>query len=201
MVSFILEETGFPWPALRQLAWYLDPRSWRSTDFKSTCRLFLLGSFNAVLYLLAAQSWLILSSSTDCSSPGSSVHGILQGRILEWTAIPFSRGIFPTQGSNLSLLHCGQILYCLSHQGSPEPDAKGIQIKTLCLHSHAILSLLGEAGLSSTRVCLACASHWILGSFICRRYFISRKSNFKTKSLSQVTSGPSSWLWKWKPGC
>ena len=31
----------------------------------------------------------------DCSPPGSSVHGILQARILEWTAIPFSRGIFP----------------------------------------------------------------------------------------------------------
>ena len=29
------------------------------------------------------------------------------------------RGIFPTQGSNLGLLHCRQILYCLSHQGSP----------------------------------------------------------------------------------
>ena len=29
------------------------------------------------------------------------------------------QGIFPTQGSNLSLLHCRQILYHLSHQGSP----------------------------------------------------------------------------------
>ena len=28
----------------------------------------------------------------DCSPPGSSVHGILQARILEWVAIPFSRG-------------------------------------------------------------------------------------------------------------
>ena len=28
-------------------------------------------------------------------------------------------GIFPTQGSNLSLLHCRWILYCLSHQGRP----------------------------------------------------------------------------------
>ena len=31
-------------------------------------------------------------NSMDCSPPGSSVHGILQGRILEWVAIPFSRG-------------------------------------------------------------------------------------------------------------
>ena len=32
------------------------------------------------------------------------VHGILQARILEWVAISFSRGIFPTQGSNPGLL-------------------------------------------------------------------------------------------------
>ena len=29
------------------------------------------------------------------------------------------QGIFPTQGLNSNLLHCRQILYCLSHQGSP----------------------------------------------------------------------------------
>ena len=29
------------------------------------------------------------------------------------------QGIFPTQGSNTGLLHCRQILYCLSHPGSP----------------------------------------------------------------------------------
>ena len=52
------------------------------------------------------------------SPPGSSVHGILQARILEWVAIPFSRGIFPTQGLNPGLLHCRQILYRLSHQES-----------------------------------------------------------------------------------
>ena len=38
------------------------------------------------------------------------VHGILQATILEWVAIPFSRGIFLTQGSNPDLLHCWQIL-------------------------------------------------------------------------------------------
>ena len=33
-----------------------------------------------------------LCDPMDCSQPGSSVHGILQVRILEWVAIPFSRG-------------------------------------------------------------------------------------------------------------
>ena len=51
----------------------------------------------------------------DCSPPGSSVHGILQARTLEWVAI---QGIFLTQGLNLGLLHCRQTLYHMSHQGS-----------------------------------------------------------------------------------
>ena len=33
-----------------------------------------------------------LTPNLDCSLPGSSVHGILKSRILEWVAIPFSRG-------------------------------------------------------------------------------------------------------------
>ena len=59
-----------------------------------------------------------LCDPMDCSPPGSSVHGILQARILEWVAIPFSRGIFPTLGLNPGLPHCRQILYHLSHQGN-----------------------------------------------------------------------------------
>ena len=38
-----------------------------------------------------------LCDPMDCSPPGSSVHGVLQARILEWVAIPFSRG-FPNTG-------------------------------------------------------------------------------------------------------
>ena len=37
-------------------------------------------------------SCLTLCDPIDCSSPGSSVHGILQARILGWVAISFSRG-------------------------------------------------------------------------------------------------------------
>ena len=42
--------------------------------------------------VLVAQSCLTLCDPVDCSPPGSSVHGILPARILEWVAIPFSRG-------------------------------------------------------------------------------------------------------------
>ena len=43
-------------------------------------------------HVLVAQSCLTLCDPAGCSLPGSSVHGILQARILEWVAIPFSEG-------------------------------------------------------------------------------------------------------------
>ena len=112
------------------------------------------------------ESCLTLCNPIDGSPPGSPVPGILQERTLEWVAISFSnawkwkvkvkllshvwlfmtpwtaayqapcpwdfpgkrngvcyhclrQGIFQTQGSNPGFPHCRQILYCLSHQGSP----------------------------------------------------------------------------------
>ena len=55
------------------------------------------------------QLCLILCDPLDCSPPGSSVHDILQARILQWAAL--LQGIFQTQGSNLRLLHGRWILY------------------------------------------------------------------------------------------
>ena len=55
---------------------------------------------------------------TLCDPVDYTVHGILQARILEWVAFPSPR-IFPAQGLNPGLPHCRQILYQLSHKGSP----------------------------------------------------------------------------------
>ena len=63
---------------------------------------------------LVTKSCLTLCDPMDCSLPGSSVHGILQARTLEWVVMPSSRG------SNPGLLNCKWILYCLSHQGKPK---------------------------------------------------------------------------------
>ena len=43
--------------------------------------------------MLVVQSYQILCDPMDCILPRSSVHGILQAKILEWAAIPFSRGL------------------------------------------------------------------------------------------------------------
>ena len=77
--------------------------------------------------VLVPQSCPTLCDLVYCSLPGSSVHGILQARILEWVAIFFSRRssqpkdwtqILPTHGLNPSLPHCRQTLYHLSHKGN-----------------------------------------------------------------------------------
>ena len=53
------------------------------------------------------------------SPPGSSDHGTLEARILEWGCHGPFQGIFPTQGLNPGLLNCRQILCHPSHLGSP----------------------------------------------------------------------------------
>ena len=49
-------------------------------------------SFLSKVKVLVVQSCPTICDTMDCSRPGSSVRGILQARILEWGAIPFSRG-------------------------------------------------------------------------------------------------------------
>ena len=77
--------------------------------------------------------------------------------------MPSSRGIFPTQGSNPSLLHYRQILYHLSHQGSPRilervayPLLQGIfpiqELNWDLLHCTCILYQLNHQG--SPNVCI-----------------------------------------------
>ena len=56
---------------------------------------------------------------TDCDPMHYSVHGILQARILEWVAIPFSRGSSqPRDWTQISRI-VGRFFYQLSHKGSP----------------------------------------------------------------------------------
>ena len=58
---------------------------------------------------VCVQLYPTLFDTMECSLPGSSVPGLFQARIQKWVAIPFHlQGIFPIQGSDLSLL-------CLLH--------------------------------------------------------------------------------------
>ena len=70
-----------------------------------------------ILLVIITQLCSALCDPMDYSPPGPSVVGILQARILEWVAIPFSRGSSrPTDQTWLSSI-AGRF-YCLSCQGS-----------------------------------------------------------------------------------
>ena len=68
------------------------------------------------------QSCPTFCSPVGCSSQDSSVHGILQARMLQWVVMPSSRGSSPPKVQTrfcLRLLPCRRVLYPLSHLGSP----------------------------------------------------------------------------------
>ena len=84
-----------------------------------------LRPFTPILFPLSLKVWHIhlvkmkvdQSCPTVCNSMDYKVHGILQNTVER--SFSLLQGIFPTQGSNLGLLHCRWILYQLSHKGSP----------------------------------------------------------------------------------
>ena len=79
-----------------------------------------------------AKSCQILCDSMDCSTPGSSVHGILQARVLEWVAIP-SPGVLPNWGIEPMYLALAGRFFITEPLGKP-----GCNLKCpYCLvHSH-----------------------------------------------------------------
>ena len=102
-----------PYSAKEKLGW----GGWAKTAGGSAC-----GFWEPML------SHSVLSDSLqyplNCTPSGSFVHGILQARILELVTIPFSRGSSQPRDRTLvsSICRqqiCRQILYHLSHQGSP----------------------------------------------------------------------------------
>ena len=98
------------------------------------------GLIQSVLHCTCAQSLQscpTLSDLMDYNPPGSSVHGILQARILEWVAMPSSRGSSQSQESSSHFL-------CLlsSQVGSlpPVPSGKPLSYLTVS-QMHPIIAL------------------------------------------------------------
>ena len=74
-----------------------------------------------VLTCLVTQSCLTLYDPMDCSPPGSSVHRILQARILKWVAMPSFRGSFwPRNWTQVSCIFCIVVrFFIIEPQGKP----------------------------------------------------------------------------------
>ena len=76
----------------------------------------------AWVHVHSLQSCPTLCDPMDCNLQVSSVHGILQARILEWVVNALLQGISPTQESNehlVHLLHCRQIVYSWATEEAP----------------------------------------------------------------------------------
>ena len=68
-----------------RIPWTEEPARLQSMDSENETGL-------SIAQLLLSQSCPTLCNPMDYSPPGSSVHGVLQARILEWVAMPSSRG-------------------------------------------------------------------------------------------------------------
>ena len=123
--------------------------------------------------------------------PGSSVHGILQARILEWVAISLLQGVFPTQGSNPGLLHRRQILYSLSRQRSPKEHLKYTGILQLLGNSYILVTLQSSS----------------LGNIQSPRFLFLREPLAVIKDLISskgplISTGlPRQWAWRPRSKC
>ena len=79
-----------------------------------------------------AQSCPTLCNPRNCSLPGSCVRGILQVRILEWAAIPFSRGSSPPQDPTHVSYTIGRyfFFFFFTTETPGKPDSDKVAIKT-----------------------------------------------------------------------
>ena len=72
------------------------------------------------------QSCLTVCNPMDCALPGSSVYGIPQARILEWVAMPSSRG--PSQPRDQNCISCGSCIVgrflATEPLGKPNPSSR-----------------------------------------------------------------------------
>ena len=92
-----------------------------------------------------------LCDPMDYNLPGSSVHGILQTRILEWVAIPFSRGSsLPRNGTQVTL-NLPHLKFCQFKKKKNMKTAKpiclwtrfGTLISVCCLHCKESVGIFG----------------------------------------------------------
>ena len=82
------------WRIFQSLLWSTQSWTWQFHEIKEQAmnRMTALELTAVCMHAKLFQSCPTLCDPMDYSSPGSSVYGILQARILEWVAIPFSRG-------------------------------------------------------------------------------------------------------------
>ena len=100
-----------------ELNWYMESKKW-------------------CMCVLSLQSCLTLWKPMDCSSPGSSVHGIFQARILEWVGMTSSKGSSsPRDRTHISVTPALQVeSYHWATEESPPCQKKAVQMNLFIKH-------------------------------------------------------------------
>ena len=138
---------------------------------------------------------LVLSRSVMSSSlwphglytlPGFSVRGILQARILEWVAMPSSRGSSQPRDW---IYHCRRILYQLSHQGSPRILELGgcvwVCVWLLLLLSHSGVSVC-DSMCYQAKLDLGCRGEVCVCQLLSQGIFLTQVLNWGLLHCRQI---------------
>jgi len=95
---------------------------------------------------------LSLCHPMDCSPPGSSVHGILQAGILEWVAIPFSKG------SSWPGIESGSPMLQLDSLPSEPPESGSVQFSSV--QSLSRVRLFATPWIAACQASLSITNSW-----------------------------------------
>ena len=96
--------TSRPSLVLRCLYWFYSIDDTHYRQSRNACVLIIMQGLRACLSL---QSCPTLFDPMDCSPPGSSVHGILQAKTLEWVVVfPSRRSSRPRDRTHVSYVSC-----------------------------------------------------------------------------------------------
>ena len=124
------------------ILWVVYSLSWERIWEKQITYSFIQ-SFIVCACMLSHFSHIWLCNAMDCILPGSSVHGILQARILEWVAMPSSRGF--SHPRNWTRVSCFGRQVFFTTNATCEAWFSFIQLIIYCLPNH-----LGRLGFGGT---------------------------------------------------
>ena len=122
---YCILETAFPYlyPLILKIRWTQNPllslfNKWRETRPRNLC----ISHSPTWSSCLVIQFCPTLSDPKDCSLSGSSVHGILQARILVWVAISFSRRSSRARDQTLAFYIAGRFFICWAIEEAPPQE-------------------------------------------------------------------------------
>ena len=121
-----------------------------------------------------------LCDTVNCSPPGSSVYGTAQAKMLEWVAIPFSRGSSWPRDRNSHLLHCRRFF---TTEPPGNPSITIIQVNCNKDQYEAISAKLSCAGSGRKRHQMG--ERWWRGNVRLGHSFPKHKNKWKVKMCQE----------------